>query len=182
MARITQDPNIAEPLDFDSQDFRDTCTPLATVERMVDHIINDLKATWTCLNDAKKAAWQLQIEADQEADNEALRIQQEFDQVVALEQQKLEETERHKKDKKKPKIKEFTTDKPVGNIVTLRPSSYALTKLCDFEYIELHFFTEGCTEAAKHDLTIVKDTFALMSSNDRLLLRPMAALKPSPKS
>jgi hypothetical protein len=182
MARIAQDPNVAEPPDFDSQDFRDTCTPLATVERTVDHIINDLKATWTRLNDAKKVAWQLQTEADQEAENEALKIQQEFDQAVALEQQRLEETERREKDKKKPKIKDFTADKPVGNVVTLRPSSYALAKLRDFEYIELHYFsTEGCTEAAKHDLTSVKDTFALMSSNNRLLLKPMAALKPSSK-
>jgi hypothetical protein len=184
MPRITQDPNVAEPPDFDSQDFRDTRTPLATAEHSVDHIINNLKATWTRLNDAKKAAWQLQIEADQEAENEALRIRQEFEQAVALEQQNLEETERRKKDKKKTKIKDFTANKPVGNVVTLRPSSYALTKLRDFEYVELHYFsTEGCTEAAKHDLTVAKDTFALTSSgdSDRLLLRPMAALKPSSK-
>jgi hypothetical protein len=182
MPRITQDPNVAEPPDFDSQEFRDTCAPLATAERTVQHILNELRATWTRLNDAKKVAWQLQVEADQEVENGARRAQQEAEQAAALEQQKLDEAERREKEKKKPKIKDFTADKPVGNVVTLRPSSYALSKLRDFEYIELHYFsTEGCAEAAKHDLTVAKDTFALMSSDDRLLLKPMAALKPSSK-
>ena len=182
MPRINQDPNVAEPPDFDSQEFRDNCAPLATAERTVEDIINGLKATWTLVNDAKKVAWQLQVKADQEAENDALRALQEIEQAAALEQQRLEEAERREKEKKKPKIKDFTADKPVGNVVTLRPSSYALTKLRDFEYIELHYFsTEGCAEAAKHDLTVAKDTFALMSSEDRLLLKPMAALKPSSK-
>ncbi|KAF8814959.1 hypothetical protein BYT27DRAFT_7324376 [Phlegmacium glaucopus] len=183
MPCITQDPNTAEPPDFDSQEFRETCTPLATLERTVDIIIADLKAAWTHLNNAKKLDWQRQLEADQEVELEAQRVQEEEELAAAIEKTQQEETDRRKKEKKKPKLKNITANKTVGNIVIPRPSSYALNKLRDFEYVELHYFSvEGCAEAAKHDHTVAKDTFSLTSSDDRLLLKPTVALRPSSKN
>ncbi|KAF8797797.1 hypothetical protein BYT27DRAFT_7323004 [Phlegmacium glaucopus] len=183
MPRITQDPNTAEPPNFDSQEFRKTCTPLATLERTVNVIIADLKAAWTHLNNAKKVDWQRQLEADQEIELEAQRVQEEEELAAVLEKTQQEETDRREKEKKKPKLKNITANKTVGNVVIPRPSSYALNKLRYFEYVKLHYFSvEGCAEAAKHNHTVAKDTFSLTSSDDRLLLKPTVALRPSSKN
>ena len=66
-----------------------------------------------------------------------------------------DKAEKKEKEKKKPKVKDFVTNKPVKDTTQLFPSHYAIQKLDEQEYIELYHFTlEGCTEALKIDHTI----------------------------
>ena len=79
-------------------------------------------------------------------------------------------------------MKDLALNKPVRDTTQLHPSRYAIHKLEERDYVELHYFTlEGYTEATKHDCTIAQDAFTFTKADDSLLLKPMASHKPSNK-
>jgi len=83
-------------------------------------------------------------------------------------------------DKKKPTIGDFEKDAPPPNVITSRPSQYALQKITAFEYIELWYFTkDGCFEATKQAHSQADDAFGLASTNKILTLHPVTSVKAS---
>ncbi|KIK07104.1 hypothetical protein K443DRAFT_88017 [Laccaria amethystina LaAM-08-1] len=183
MPRITQDPNLAERPDFTSGAYDAICTTLATAEDTTrEAIATCLADAWDVDNNAKKDAWAVQLADDQEAEAEARLALETEEQNLQTERRKEEEAEKKEKEKKKPKLKDFVVNKPVKDTTQLHPSRFAIHKLEDRDYVELHYFTlEGCTEAAKQDRTIAQDAFTFTKADDTLLLKPMASHKPSNK-
>lgn len=183
MPRITKDPNLAEKPNFTSAAYRAICTALATVENTTTEAITTcLSEAWDVNNNTKKDTWVLQLAEDQEAEAVARHAQEEHKQNEQLECKQVEEAKRKEKEKKRPKLKDFIIDKPVWDTTQLRPSQFAIHKLKERDYVELHYFTlEGCTEATKQDHTIVQDTFTFTKVDDTLLLKPMVSFKPSNK-
>ena len=183
MPRLTQDPNLAEKPDFASAAYDAVCQALAAAEQITrEAVAARLADAWDADNNAKIAAWEQQVREDQEAEAEAMLTQELADRHTLEEHRKEEEAERKEKEKKKPKLKNLAMNKPVRDTTQLCPSRFAMHKLKERDYVELHYFTlEGCTEAAKHDRTIAQDAFTFTKADDSLLLKPMASHKPSNK-
>ena len=181
MPRLTQDPNLAEKPDFTSAAYDAVCQALATAEQITrEAVATRLADAWDVDNNAKIAAWEQQLREDQEAEAEANLAQEAADLLALEERRKEEEAEKKEKEKKKPKLKGLAMNKPVRDTTQLRPSRFAIHKLEERDYVELHYFTlEGCTEAAKQDRTIAQDAFTFTKADDSLLLKPMASHKPS---
>ena len=141
-----------------------------------------LTDAWDVDNNAKIAAWEQQLREDQEAEAKVTLARELVDQLELEQRRKEEEDERKEEEKKKPKLKDLALNKPVRYTTQLCPLRYAIHKLEEHDYVELHYFTlEGCTEATKHNRTIAQDTFTFMKADDSLLLKPMASHKPSNK-
>ena len=83
-------------------------------------------------------------------------------------------------EKKIPTIGDFEEDAPPPNIITCRPSQYALQRIAAYEYIEMWYFTrDGCFEAMKQAHSQADDAFGLLSTNKVLILRPVVLVKAS---
>jgi len=68
----------------------------------------------------------------------------------------------------------------VNNFIQDRPSSYALTKMKNKEYVELWYFTpEGCRDASENHHTQPMDTFGMMNVDGSLAFRPVASVRTS---
>ena len=183
MPRLTQDPNLAEKPDFASAAYDAVCQALAAAEQITrEAVTTHLANTWDIDNNTKIAAWEQQLREDQEAEAQETLARELADQLELEQRRKEEEDERKEKEKKKPKLKDLASNKLVRDTTQLRPLRYAIHKLEERDYVELHYFTlEGCTEATKHDRTIAQDAFTFMKADDSLLLKPMASHKPSNK-
>ncbi|KDQ52910.1 hypothetical protein JAAARDRAFT_138055, partial [Jaapia argillacea MUCL 33604] len=82
--------------------------------------------------------------------------------------------------KKKPKLNDFDEQTIVGDTIAPRPSSYAISKLQGFKYVELFYFTrEGCLDAFKNAHTTADDALSLTGTDGYVTLRPVAAFKAS---
>ncbi|CAA7270001.1 unnamed protein product [Cyclocybe aegerita] len=151
--RITQDPHLVQPPDFESEQFRALYATLATAERTVDAIIADSQNAWTQNNDAQRVAWNAQVEQDHAEEEEARAAQR---------RGKLRST--------------------VGKLSSRRPSRYAIHKIEQLEYVELYYFTkEACLEAERTEYSVARGTFTLMADGENVLAKPAAAYKPSTK-
>ncbi|CAA7271865.1 unnamed protein product [Cyclocybe aegerita] len=186
MPRITQDPNLAESPDFDSVEFQAVYAPLATEANPVENIIGTLKAAWTRDNDAKKAAWEAQVEQDKAAEEATEQERQAAVEVEeAMKEKELQETEeanQREKEKRKPKVQNFTVNKVVDSVSDTCPSLYAIHKLCQGEYVKLYYFTpEACSEAERAEQTAAKDNITFTLVGDRLFMKLAAAYKAAKK-
>ncbi|KAF8970302.1 hypothetical protein BDZ97DRAFT_1902045 [Flammula alnicola] len=84
---------------------------------------------------------------------------------------------------KKRKVRNFEANKPVASSSIPHPSNFALNKLREHDYVELHYFTpEGCAEATRYDRTVAQDAFTFARVDDIMALKPYAAFKPSMKA
>ncbi|KAF8961729.1 hypothetical protein BDZ97DRAFT_1905448 [Flammula alnicola] len=199
-ARILHDPNISVQPDFTITvyDFArnavaqaEGITPAEATERMT--------AAWNADQNDKIAAWNLQLEADQVATQAAMAQAAGGQQIQPPQQQQepppppppLLEPHHHIAEqanpqrplaKKKAKLRPFQANKPVATESTPRPSRFAIHKLEEHEYVELHYFTpEACVEAEKYDQTISQDSFMITKVDETMAFKPMAAHKASSK-
>jgi len=125
--RLTENPYLAQPPDFEAEQLHAIYTTLATNDCPVETIIAELKEAWTQNNNQKKVAWDTQVEEDR-AEEERQRLEQEAAATEAA------AAKRKEKEKKKLKLKAFTTNKLVGTLTTRRAPKYALHKMEQFEY------------------------------------------------
>ena len=178
MPHLTQDPNLAETAAYDA-----VCQALAAAKQITgEAVVTRLANAWDVDNNAKIVVWEQQLRKDQEAEAEATHAQELADQLEQEARRKEDEDERKEKEKEKLKLKELAMDKPVRDTTQLRPSRFAIHKLEEHDYVELHYFTlEGCMEALKHNCTITQDASTFTKADDSLLLKPMASHKPSNK-
>ena len=141
----------------------------ATEEDALTQITN----AWQQENEARRAAWDHQVEEDQLA-------QEETDRLAREQEQDEQEAARREREKKKSKMNDFDTNRSVGGFITPRPSTFATNKLENFDYIELFYFTrEGCLDAMSSQRTEADDTFGLSKMGDLVSLRSISALRAS---
>jgi hypothetical protein len=68
----------------------------------------------------------------------------------------------------------------VGSHISPRPSPYAISKLEQFEYVELWYFTqEGCADAYTSHTTQAEDTFGFTKVDNIMALRSVSSLRAS---
>jgi len=92
--------------------------------------------------------WNKQVLQDQTTRDEEERAEQELAAMRLQEKAKEEEEARREAERKKPKINDFDLDLVMPGHITPRPSSYALNKIKNLQYVELDYFTiKGCNEA-----------------------------------
>ena len=116
---------------------------------MMDEAAQRMKEAWACENQRKVNAWNVQAQQDR-AEQERLE-QEAHNAREAQHAQQEKEAEEAKKeaDKRKPKLNMINQTWYVGKWIGARPSTYALGKLNNLEYVELDYFTtKGCREAA----------------------------------
>ncbi|KAJ7716152.1 hypothetical protein B0H16DRAFT_1339302 [Mycena metata] len=111
--------------------------------------IAKLKASWTKQNDAEKAQWTIQVEADRvSAEAEATRLGQEAARAGQVAEQ-LAEQERLDAEKKLPKLGDFDESRGPSSFVETSISPFPQKKLERREYCPLWpFTTAGLNEAA----------------------------------
>ncbi|EPQ50081.1 hypothetical protein GLOTRDRAFT_25457, partial [Gloeophyllum trabeum ATCC 11539] len=161
--RIDRDPSLQVCPDFSSDDYAAIRTAAARDRNVSDaDIARELTEAWTARNDAAKAAWAAQQEADHPQGGNP-------DNPPSL-----------ATDRKKPALAPFDPDLAAPDHLRPRPSAFAIHKLENFEYVELWYFTQDrCLDALSSSHSTGDHTFGLASEEDVLALRPIAAYKPS---
>ncbi|KAF8261334.1 hypothetical protein EI94DRAFT_1481599, partial [Lactarius quietus] len=126
---------------------------------------------WTRENAVKVGLWNTQVEQDTVVQVERDRVAHELERA-----QQEAEAER-----KKPKFNSFDPALFIEKWIEPRPTSYALHKLDNLEYVELNYFTErGCKQAGVQAArTFSNDALGLTQQEGSIPLHPMASLKPS---
>ena len=140
-----------------------------------------MKDAWARENQRKVDAWNVQLQQDLAEQGEQNRITREAEEAQRARQEAEAEEMRKEADKKKPKLNPIDPDLFISKWIELRPSSYALNKLQNLEYVELDYFTSrGCREAmANTSKSVSNDTLTIAQLGDTFAIRPMAALRPS---
>ena len=178
--RIERDPSLEVCPDFASPDFQPIREMLTQAGRSNEEAIQSLTDTWVTNNNNRKEIWHLQEEAEAAQRAEQQRLRDEQAEQERLRREEEAEQERIQAEKKKPKINDFDKSKAIDDTITPNPSPYAINKLSNFDYVELYYFTkEACAEAHLQSRSSVEDAFSLASSEDGLVLRSIAAAKPS---
>ena len=107
-------------------------------------------------------AWNQQVQADLEVQQEQIRLAQEDEMRRQEEEEHLKEDERKEQEKRKPKINDFDEARMVADHVMPRPSQFAIGKLKSFNFVELWYFTdEGCAEAQDTSKAQLDDVYGL---------------------
>ena len=147
----------------------------------LEEAAQQMKDAWSLENQRKIAAWNDQALQDQATQDELGRVAREEEEARQALQEKEEENLRKEAEKKKPKLEPYDSGLRVGKWIQPRPSSYALNKISNLEYVELDYFTpRACREAAADpDKSVGQDTLAFTQVGDTFAIRPMAATRPS---
>ena len=140
-----------------------------------------LKIIWQMEHNRKVTQWIQEREEDQVAEDECIRLEREEEEQRKAEKEKEEEEHRKELDQKKLKLNNFNPSRRIDNWIAAWPSTYALNKLQQFEYIELDYFMpKGYSLAhAEHEKTSNNDTFSIPRVNEIIALQLMSSLKPS---
>ncbi|KAF9239302.1 hypothetical protein BU15DRAFT_46860 [Melanogaster broomeanus] len=174
------DPSNEACPDFASEFFRPICEALLPTMENEQQVLDNLIQMWTVEHNQRVDLWN----ADQReaamltaaAEEARLDREREAQRLLEVEVEK----ERLEVEKKKPKISDFDDDVEVGDVITPRPSQYAILKLKNFEFVELWYFSpEGCKDAAKTSTSTMEDTFGISKVDDILTMWPVAALRQS---
>ena len=179
--RFAQDPALTQCPDFLSESYRLVREAYSAAHTVSDEdAITALVRAWTDGNEAQKQAWVLQQEDNQRirAEQERLRDQE----AAALRQQEEAEAEAERVaiEKKKPKMNGFDPSKSVGDTIIPNPSQYALTKLGSFQWIELWYFSpEACLEAVQQAYSTSDDVFGIAKTEDALGFRQISTARAS---
>ena len=173
MPRIEHDPNLEPCPDFASAPYNLLRAVVVNAGSTEEEAVNQLVDAWRQENQIRQETWQQQVEEDRLAEEEANNL---------IREQEAEErdTARREREKKRPKMNDFDTNKSVGSFIAPRPSTYALNKLENFEYVELFYFTrEGCLDAQNHQRTEADDALGLSKVGDLVSFRSISAVRAS---
>jgi hypothetical protein len=184
MPRIVDDPNWAICPSFDDPEWeflRQSAVnahqgnqPLTLAEAA-----QQMKDAWSRENQRKIAAWNDQAQQDQLEQDERDRVARVGEDALRAQQEKDAEDLRKEVEKKKPKLNSWDPNRHVEKWIEARPSSYALNKLNNLEYVELDYFTtKGCRDAAADtNSSISRDTLTFTQLGDSFAIRPLAAVR-----
>lgn len=177
--RIERDPSLEVCPDYASPDFQPIRQMLTEAGRSNEEAIQSLTDTWLANNNNRKELWRLQEEVEEAQRAEQQRLRDEQAEQERARREAEAEQERIQAEKKKPKINDFDESKAIDDTIIPNPSPYAISKLCNYEYVERCYFTrEACAEAQLQSRSSAEDAFSLASSEDGLVLRSVATAKP----
>ena len=144
MPRIIHDPNTDECPAYDDVEFEAVREMIIAGHRGQIPLTNEeavekLKTAWQRApsQERKVALWNEQVLQDQTVREEEERAEQELAAQRRQEKAKEEEDAQWEAERKKPKINDFDPDLVVPGHITPRPSSYALNKIKNLQYVEL---------------------------------------------
>ena len=140
-----------------------------------------MKDAWARENQRKVDAWNQQQQQDLVEQGEQARIAREAEEAQQARQEAEAEESRKEADRKKPKLNPIDPELHIAKWIELRPSSYALNKLSNLEYVELDYFTtRGCRDAMSDtSKSVSHDTLTFTQLGDTFAIRPLAAVRPS---
>ena len=140
-----------------------------------------MKDVWARENQLKVDAWNEQQRQDAEDQGERDRIAREAEEARLAQQEAEAEESRKEADRKRPKLNPIDPELQIAKWIELRPSSYALNKLNNLEYVELDYFTtRGCRDAMSDtSKSVSHDTLTFTQLGDTFAIRPLAAVRPS---
>src|SRR6266545_607389 len=168
MPRIIHDPTKDECPSYDDEDFEAVRELIIAGHQGQIALTNDgavekLKTAWQKAQEKKVASWNEQVLQDQTAREDEERIEKELEAQRLQEKEKEDEDARREAERKKPKINDFDPDLVVPGHITPHPSSYALNKIKNLQYVELDYFTiKGCNKALLEcEMTSNHDTLGL---------------------
>jgi hypothetical protein len=177
--RILQNPHLAECPDFGHDTFDIVIQPAIGPGRTRQQVIDGLTASWHAQNDLRKALWDAQVLAAQ--DHRGLQPGQ--DPAAVEPAQAANETADARK---KPKLGDFVDAAGINDVVSSKPSTFAINKIRDMKYIELYCFTPaGCRDHAGQKLSesTADEAFGFTygissdgSASNSLTLKPVSAL------
>ena len=186
MPRITEDPTRATCPSFEDPEWEFLRQSMVDAHQgdqafTLEDAAQQMKDIWARENERKIAAWNDQLEQDQAVQDEQDRLAQEEEDARRIQRDKEVEEQRKEAERKRPKLGDFDASLPVERWIEPRPSSYAVQKLDNLEYLELDYFTQRACREATVDAhkSINQDTMAITQLGDSFAFRPMSALKPS---
>ena len=147
----------------------------------LEEAAQQMKDAWSLENQRKIAVWNDQALQDQATQDELGSVARKEEEARQALQEEEEENLCKEAEKKKLKLEPYNSGLRVGKWIQPRPSSYALNKISNLEYVELDYFTpRACREAAADpDKSVSQDTLAFTQVGDTFAIWPMAATRPS---
>ena len=186
MPRITDDPTRAVCPSFEDPEWEFLRNSMVNAHQGVQPLLPEeaaqqMKDAWARENQRKVDAWNVQAQQDLAEQGEQDRIAREAEEAQQARQEAEAEETRKEADKKKPKLNPIDPELLIAKWIELRPSSYALNKLSNLEYVELDYFTtRGCKDAmADTSKSVSHDTLTFTQLGDTFAIRPLAAVRPS---
>ena len=186
MPRITNDPTRAICPSFEDPEWEFLRQSMVDAHQgdpplTEDQAAQHMKDAWTHENQRKVAAWNAQLEQDQEEQDEIDRLAQEEENARRVQREKEAKEQQEEAEKKKPKLNQFDPRLPIEVWIEPRPSTYALNRLNGLEYVELDYFTvKACKEAATETHRPTNnDAMAITQLGDSFAFRPVSSLRPS---
>ncbi|KAF9005010.1 hypothetical protein BDQ17DRAFT_1240476 [Cyathus striatus] len=185
MQRIETNPAGETCPDFSGDIFEDMCNMArGGNEQMTDEeAIEKLVTTWHATHWKKMAAWEAQVQAENE---ERWHQQPEEEPQAQQPDNNTDEQQENRDDEegevRPKKVKPFIFDANTG-IETMplnRPAQYAITKLKDRAYVEMDYFTpRGCSLAKNEKSTSPADTLGFTANaNGTIALQPLSVMNP----
>lgn len=161
MPRITIDPYAAQCPSFADAAWAATVNALAQAQNKTPgEATADMIQTWTDENQQQRDEWDTQALADQVVEQERLDHERDAEEAEASRLQKEADDVRKEREKHKKTINDFDTNLTIGEAETMRPSTYAMTKLENLEYVELWpFCQEGLQDNADNLAGFPEDDF-----------------------
>ncbi|KAF8834212.1 hypothetical protein BDN67DRAFT_915403 [Paxillus ammoniavirescens] len=174
------DPNLKTPPNYTSPEFKIICEGLRCGYHENDQQATKcLLATWQADIMNRIAAWNAQKEVEAraaEAADQAHRLREEEEEMLANEEVERKQCE---VEKKKPKMNTFTPGVSVADVLIHPPSQYALQKLSTFDYVKMWYFSlAGRLDAPKHhDRSQADNTFGISKVDNHLTVRSIASVR-----
>ncbi|KAG2140556.1 hypothetical protein DEU56DRAFT_735009 [Suillus clintonianus] len=149
-----------------------------------DQVTNRMVVSWTQSHRQWVEEWNQEKEQEERNAAEVAQARAQQEEEIREQQEAEAEKEHLDTEKKKPKMNGFNATLTVGDFITLHPAQYAISKINNFEYTELWYFSpEGCKDTQRSSQSTAEDGYGLTQvDNTVLVLRPLSAFKASKHS
>ncbi|KAF8172734.1 hypothetical protein BJ912DRAFT_1079837 [Pholiota molesta] len=188
--RLEHDPNLDACPDFSSNHYEAMRALMRNNELTNEQAIEALTQAWTLQNQELRERWAHQVEQDQQEAEAQAAAQGNEEQAnvphadpAQVAEPELANDNQEKDKKSKTKLRSFNPQRSVASVLAPRPSTYAVNKIANFEYVELWYFTrEGCKEAQSTQRTETDDSLGMSRVGDLVAFRPVASVQASKRA
>lgn len=141
-------------------------------------VINQMVVSWTQSHCQRVDNWNQEREQEEHDAAEARMLQEE---EIRKWQEADAEKEHSETEKKKPQMNGFNATLTIGDFITPRPAQYTISKINNFEYTELWYFSpDSCKDAQRSSQSTAEDGYGhTQVDNAVLALCPLSAFKVS---
>ena len=157
-----ENPNLAVPPDYTSNEFEEERSPFVDAGLTPLQAADALRNRWTVLNNRSKALWQ---QAQHEANEARVATQERADQLKA--QQDEDEAQILREERKKNKTKFAPIpNRAVSSRPLILPSLIAIHKLKAHQFCELWYFTNTGLDEAEKSFSYAADGAHVVTFSD----------------